>query len=180
MVDVTQTEKLTTVFSYGSNHPDQLSTRLKVSKDYLLAKSFPCSLEGYTRAYGRISYTWGGSVATMVPQEGARAFGYACKLNSEELEILNGYEGYPTCYRREKVELKHPNGSVVPGEVYIANNDEEYKDPCPKYLTACQKTEKAYYDLQTGIDNPYASHEEVKITVKRASNLEEVFVYPRP
>mmetsp|Transcript_19905 Transcript_19905/g.22547 ORF Transcript_19905/g.22547 Transcript_19905/m.22547 type:complete len:181 (+) Transcript_19905:25-567(+) len=180
MAEKGDSSNLTTVLSYGSNHPDQLSTRLEVSKDYLLAKSFPCALEGFTRAYGRISKRWNeGSVATVVPQEGSRVLGYACQLNGSELELLNGFEGYPKVYRREKVDLTRPDGTVVKGEVYIMNIVEPFNDPCAEYLLACQKTEKTYFDLQAGIENPYSSPEDVKITVKRAADLNEMFVHPR-
>ncbi len=80
----------------------------------LLERAFACSLPGWKRVFVGESHHWKGtSVANVVPcsgdserEQSAECHGYAIRLTSEEIERLDFFEGYPTWYTRESVQLK--------------------------------------------------------------------------
>jgi hypothetical protein len=48
------------IFSYGSNHPKQLSERLGTPLESIMERAFSCTLYGWDRVYEGKAKTWGG------------------------------------------------------------------------------------------------------------------------
>ena len=100
------TDSYTYIFSYGSNHPVQLSQRLKVTLESIMERTTSATLYGWERAFAGSSKTWNDqSVACIVENPEGCIEGIAVYLSPEEVEALNPFEHYPIMYGREKVKL---------------------------------------------------------------------------
>ena len=92
------------MFSYGSNSPRQLAERLGHE-----VKCVPGTAVNRQRVYVGHSTGWKGAVATLVAGGGVYADGGACLVSEADLKILDKYEGVPTKYRRQTIEVRlHP------------------------------------------------------------------------
>ena len=124
------------LFSYGSNNLEQLYERLGHP---VSGKS--AYVEGMGRAFRGNSRRWGGGVATLIPLRSTTTFGYVAEVSADDLDILDRYEGVPTSYRREQVQvMMEKNGSFVPvvATVYLSNSTVK-TPPSRAYLEAIAK-----------------------------------------
>lgn len=89
-------------FAYGSNL-DQEQMRKRCPDSKLIGKS---GLHGYRLDFTRFSKGWGGGVADIVPDDKLCVLGLLFMVSSEDLEILDKYEGHPFIYIRFEVNEK--------------------------------------------------------------------------
>jgi len=89
------------------------------------------------------AYTWESSVASILKQEGAKAFGLAVLLTPAEISCLDPFEGCPGVYNRFDIELTlHPSEETVIGQAYIKMKElDEFEYPSDAYLTAASRTQ---------------------------------------
>jgi len=129
------------LFSYGSNSFAQLSVRLgaPVVGDAAL-------VVGMVRSFfGPRSMSWGGGVATLIPDPHGVAFGSVCAITQAQRQILDGYEGVdctPPKYRLTPVPTRViRDGTQVSMTAFsYLGNLEGYREHClPSYayLDAC-------------------------------------------
>lgn len=136
------TKKL--LFSYGSNNPTQLSSRLNRPVVGTAAR-----LPHYGRVFRGFSSKWGGGVASIEPDPKRTVFGYVEPVTERELQILDGHEGVANgIYRREEieVEVRQPNGNWLtkPAIAYV-HNKKTYSKPSDSYLRAVVATINAFW-----------------------------------
>lgn len=160
----------TWVFSYGSNHPLQLSQRLEAPITSIWERSLAAIIHNYTRAFSGSSKKWNnGSVATIVPKEGSFVEGIAVRLNPEEISKLDGFEGHPTNYLRTQAQFdvfgEDGKCKLIEGEIYIKNDNSQFFNPDASYLEACSKTQRAYRELRGMPDHS------ISINILKASDL---------
>ncbi|CDW79212.1 UNKNOWN [Stylonychia lemnae] len=137
------------VFCYGSNNPHQLSERLTTTIPDIMERSISCTLQNYQRVFAYRSRKWNGSVASVVPVDGAECQGYAVLLSPEEIKRLDVFESYPIMYDRVTVQLmNHQTNDLVEGLVYVMNLRDEFVEPSEAYITACSKTFSTHHYLR--------------------------------
>ena len=73
-------------------------------------------LEGYRLAFR--SNGTGRGVATILPDETGRVEGVLWKISAEDERRLDLYEGYPSLYEKETVEVKGKDGTLLPVMAY--------------------------------------------------------------
>ena len=83
-----------------------------------------------------------GFYCNIVPCEGAKTPIGLWYIPDSELAILDRYEGYPTCYGREKVKAYEMTGKVGRppvwhGVLYRMPEDRPYGFPTKKYIRTC-------------------------------------------
>lgn len=89
-----------------------------------------------------------GSVATVEPLKGSSVPVLLWKLKERDLQALDRYEGYPSFYHKEilEVELK---GRTIPAMVYIMNNGHPFGSPSDYYLnTIMEGYQSAGFDTE--------------------------------
>jgi gamma-glutamylcyclotransferase (GGCT)/AIG2-like uncharacterized protein YtfP len=100
-------------FAYGSNlNLNQMLRRCRDCK--------PIS-KGIVRDY-RLQFN---NVATIVPCQGQKVFGAVYTISKRDLQALDAYEGWPTLYTREWVDVETPDG-IVKCLVYVMTKSREY------------------------------------------------------
>ena len=105
----------TLYFAYGSNlSQDQMAHRCPDAR--VVEKGF---VEGFRLVFAGHSPRWGGGVATLVPTPGCRVQGLIYNVLASDLDRLDRYEGHPTRYRRERLEVHRQNGSLCVAHVYL-------------------------------------------------------------
>ncbi|CAI2380245.1 unnamed protein product [Moneuplotes crassus] len=192
MEDNKEESDLTWVFCYGSNHPEQISRRLKVPLAKVLEKCRACSAKGYIRAFMGISKKWDEtSPSTIIKSTNKarlnspvlkdssdefKAFAYG--MTSEELSMMDKWEGVPFQYKREEITLTGKDGVEFEGLAYIKVSDERFVYPSEKYLEACGKTIMAYWYLppktsESDIKSPTESYFSVGFEVVNATTGEK-------
>lgn len=101
-------------FAYGSNMGQSaLRERCPSARQLGTAR-----VEGFRLGFTRRSEKRGGGVADLVPAPGRVVWGALFDLG-DELELLDGYEGVPTAYRRELWKVTTPEGTLVEAWVYV-------------------------------------------------------------
>ena len=99
-------------FAYGSNMNDeQMEFRCPDAE----AVGTVC-LEGYRLAFR--SNGTGRGVATILPDETGRVEGVLWKISADDERHLDLYEGYPSLYGKETVEVKGRDGTLLPVMAY--------------------------------------------------------------
>jgi len=116
-------------FAYGSNLSlEQMQARCPDARFFSVAH-----LSGYRLAFGGFSQTRGGGVATIRPDhKGGRTAGVLFEMTPDDWRKLDVYEGYPSIYRREVVQVFNPAGWPIQAQVYIRNQFDA-KAPAPAY-----------------------------------------------
>ncbi|CAI2379066.1 unnamed protein product [Moneuplotes crassus] len=138
----------TWIFCYGSNHPEQISRRLEVPLEDVLANCRACTAKGYTRAFMGITSLWNNtSPSTIIKAESKDCKAFAYLMSAEEVVQMDKWEGIPLYYTREDILLEDKQGEVFAGQVYLQVPQEEFVYPDEGYLQACSKTSMAYYYL---------------------------------
>jgi len=122
------------LFSFGSNNPQQLSDRLGWQVEGIGAYA-----PGYVRAFRGMSRNWGGGTATMLKKKGGVVYGYAVKVDAEDLDQLDRYEGVPRNYRRANVKIKTQDGRDLKAVAYLSNRREK-NPPSRAYKQAVAET----------------------------------------
>lgn len=133
MYRVRRNRRKTYLFSYGSNNLEQLEERLGHP-----VTGNSAYVEGMGRAFRGNSRRWGGGVATLIPLRSATTYGYVAEVSEDDLDTLDQYEGVPTNYRREQVQvMMEKSGDFVPvlATVYLSNSTVK-TPPSRAYLQA--------------------------------------------
>lgn len=131
------------LFSYGSNHKEQLSQRVLRDGGFTTADVAPGCLRGHARIFAGHSSRWEGAVASVHPAPGAKVFGSITQLSEEELEILDGYEGVgtPGGYERRILPVADQSAGGVIRDciVYVKSNTTYRGPPSVRYLEAIRR-----------------------------------------
>lgn len=88
------------------------------------------------------------NVATIVPNENSEVPVLLWELDPRDIPALNRYEGFPSLYRQEDIELEY-NGQTVKGMAYLMNRG-SISPPSQQYLQTIWDGYKA-----NGIDTSY-------------------------
>lgn len=137
-------------FAYGSNvFPDQMHDRCPGHEVAGLAR-----LHGFALTFTGHSVTWGGPVATLVRVPGAAVDGVLYRLTDEHIDTLDGFEGHPSWYLRQTVELNflgrsrlgggdRPAQGLVSALTYIQAFDAP-APAAPRYIDVIQRGYEAH------------------------------------
>lgn len=135
------------LFSYGSNHPAQLTERIGPPKSIA-----PAVAPGHKRVFRGYSQNWGGGVASLAPSTSRPAYGYVAQVTEAQLREMDLYEGVSVgAYSRRKIKVikvdpKTGKQSEVEAVAYIASS-REFNKPSRKYLEAVLKTIRTFWDV---------------------------------
>lgn len=136
------------VFSYGSNSSVQL--RARVENPNLEAR--PAIVDDWARIFCLRSGHWCGSVASLAPLKGAQTLGGAVELSSQEISLLDNYEG---SYSKVDIDITivDSNGVLqqVRGMAYIANSPHWTGPPSEHYLTAIHLNLREHWGNDIGV-----------------------------
>lgn len=132
------------LFSYGSNHPEQIQKR--IGHDVVTEAAYVLD---YGRAFRGMSRTWGGGTATLIPMPGAKTYGLIAEVTPKELELMDAYEGVPTVYKRSKIEVRNVDGRPLKAWVYLSQKT-DFHAPTKAYLDAIVKTISTHWSSSTG------------------------------
>lgn len=132
------------LFSYGSNHPEQLSQRLG-RRDLELQQA---RLRDYRRVFRGYSQRWRGGVASVEPSPGASVYGFIAYVTAADLDVLDRYEGVPRSYMRGTVRVEVPGGTVQ-AVVYVSQS-KQFNAPSREYLEAVARTISVFWRSSTG------------------------------
>mmetsp|Transcript_4307 Transcript_4307/g.3613 ORF Transcript_4307/g.3613 Transcript_4307/m.3613 type:complete len:127 (+) Transcript_4307:24-404(+) len=122
--------KLTYIFCYGSNHPEQISKRLGIPLSDVLDNCRACTLKNYFRAHMGVSKNWeGGSAATITPSTKNDMNAFAYLMTSEQVTQMDKFEHVPKNYEREDVELVDKEGEIFQGQAYIMRSKDKFCYP---------------------------------------------------
>jgi len=118
-------------FAYGSNLSiAQMKRRCPSSK--FLRKAV---LKGYRLSFYRYSSSWSGGVADVVKDHRENVWGLVYTLTRADLTKLDGYEGYPTMYRRKLITVFGVNGQPTKNVwVYYIVNKGSKSAPSKQYI----------------------------------------------
>lgn len=119
------------VFAYGSNmNARQMAIRCPGSKAVSVAK-----LRDHQLVFTGRSERWGGGgVATIQPARRSNVLGVLWILSADNLERLDGFEGYPYVYDRIAVRVESDSGRPLWCYTYVKNEVDEKTAPSPEYL----------------------------------------------
>ncbi|MBS3974563.1 MAG: gamma-glutamylcyclotransferase [Actinobacteria bacterium] len=88
------------------------------------------------------------SVATVEPLKGYSVPVLLWKLKERDLQSLDRYEGFPSFYRKEILEVEL-RGKTVPAMVYIMNDGHPFGSPSDYYLnTILEGYQSAGFDTE--------------------------------
>ena len=102
------------VFAYGSNLDDQ-QMRSRCASARIEARAV---LPNHALAFGGFSQRWGGAVASVVPEPGARVEGLLYRITSPDLRALDRHEGFPFAYERISKLVTDERGRRRRAQVY--------------------------------------------------------------
>lgn len=164
------------LFSYGSNHPAQLGTRLQRNLEYS-----PARLENYQRVFRGYSKTWQGGTASIEKMQGHTVYGLVYEVTDKDLKILDKYEGVANkVYKRVRLncifDIDDSGTSVCkPCEVYVCCS-KEWAAPSLVYLMAIMKTIKAGWSMDSesisSIYNEYGKPNKNPVSINEISKEE--------
>jgi gamma-glutamylcyclotransferase (GGCT)/AIG2-like uncharacterized protein YtfP len=132
-------------FAYGSNlNMEQMKKRCPDSLPFGRAILYNHQLVFKANPRGR-------GVADVVPVKGKRVHGAVYEVSKEDLKKLDRFEGTPTVYKRQKIQVETSKG-VVNAWVYLMMPHYELKKPLLEY----------YMKIHVGYDNWYLPTEKLK------------------
>lgn len=102
-------------FAFGSNLDREQMQRRCPSSKLVAAATLPNHAIGFTGFSGY----WGGAVATVSERRGSETEGLLYELTDDDLRSLDGYEGHPNVYRRQRKYVRAANGKRVLAYVYV-------------------------------------------------------------
>ncbi|MFA6077427.1 MAG: gamma-glutamylcyclotransferase family protein [Candidatus Paceibacterota bacterium] len=128
-------------FAYGSNQDEkQMKGRCPCSS--IVGKAV---LKDYKLAYTFFSTKGQCGCADIIKSEGDEVWGLLHKLNSDDLERLDGYEGHPTGYRRFTTVVLDEFGKEIEAEVYeVVEKSGEHVEPSRWYHDILLNAAKKY------------------------------------
>jgi len=112
------------LFSYGSNSFEQLCQR--VGAQTLPDHKAACLVDAALAFFGPPSKTWGGGVATLVPEQGGLVRGTVARLTQKQRSLLDRFEGVhlsPPKYNLRPVVVNLKDGECVDAFAYIGDFD---------------------------------------------------------
>ena len=116
-------------FAYGSNL-DLEQMRRRCPGSHMVGTA---NLPGFQLAFVGYSESRGGGVATVRKNgNGSHVPGVLYQMTQEDWQKMDGFEGFPTIYRREVVQVINRSGWAVEAETYIRNHG-EHRLPSPSY-----------------------------------------------
>jgi gamma-glutamylcyclotransferase (GGCT)/AIG2-like uncharacterized protein YtfP len=107
------------VFAYGSNLDDN-QMRSRCASARIEARAV---LPNHALAFGGFSQRWGGAVASVLPEPGARVQGLLYRITAPELSTLDRYEGHPFAYERLVKLVTDERGRRRRAQVYVQPAD---------------------------------------------------------
>jgi gamma-glutamylcyclotransferase len=120
-------------FAYGSNmDPDQMHRHVALADPL-----GPARLDGYRIAFSLYPTGWGGGVANLEPDPAGHVWGLLWAMPDDGLEPLDTYEGHPTFYRREELEVTGPDGPVTAWTYRVAHQT-GYVRPTDEYVAVVE------------------------------------------
>lgn len=129
--------KKTLYIAYGSNiNLKQMAFRCPTAK--VVGTS---EIKGYELQFK--------GVATIAPKEESKVPVLVWELKSADEKSLDRYEGHPSLYRKETLEVEI-NGKSTPAMVYIMNGNSPLQEPTELYYNGI---EKGY--IENGLDLSY-------------------------
>lgn len=122
-------------FAFGSNMSlTQMSARCPGARPGDAA-----TLPEHRLAFVSWSPRWDGGVATVEPSTGERCWGRLFLVSQQHLQALDGYEGAPWVYQRERVSVQRRDGSMVSAWAYIHTEASSYCPPSSSYLDTIEE-----------------------------------------
>lgn len=107
--------KTTLYFAYGSNLDGaQMRRRCPQAR-----RAGRAALWGYRISFAGHSRGWGGGVATIVQDPDAVVRGILYRLPLTDLHALDGFEGVPFVYERDRLTVTTPEHKVRRPHVYV-------------------------------------------------------------
>jgi gamma-glutamylcyclotransferase (GGCT)/AIG2-like uncharacterized protein YtfP len=104
-------------FAYGANmHPVLMAERVPGA-----VSMGPGRLDGYSLAFNVYSTVWEGGAANLEPDEDDRVWGVLWDVPEQEKRNLDAYQGHPTFFRREEVQVEGLKGPVVAWTYRVAH-----------------------------------------------------------
>jgi cation transport regulator ChaC len=103
------------VFAYGSNLDDN-QMRSRCASAHIEARAV---LPNHALAFGGFSHRWGGAVASVIPEHGARVEGLLYRITAPDLRALDRHEGHPFAYERLMKVVKDERGRPRRAQVYL-------------------------------------------------------------
>jgi gamma-glutamylcyclotransferase (GGCT)/AIG2-like uncharacterized protein YtfP len=91
-------------------------------------------LKGYCLAFTRYSSGWGGGVADVVLDSNHEVWGLIYDLSTEDLHLLDRYEGYPDVYTRFQTSIETLMGSISDVWVYTVVHKNNFIPPTKAYM----------------------------------------------
>ncbi len=117
-------------FAYGSNlSHEQMAQRCPHSVPYV-----PARLIGYKLVFAGFSETRGGPVADVRPDNEWYVQGGLYRMTPPDIELLDGFEGHPDFYLREKASVLIPSGEKVEAWLYRMTGKRKIGKPTLAYL----------------------------------------------
>lgn len=122
-------------FAYGSNlDPAQMRRRCPGA-----CIEGPATLRGYRLAFAGHSRTWGGAVATAVPERGVVLEGVLYRVPTKDLATLDRCEGHPLFYERHRVKVRDAEGRRRVAHAYVLAADADEGPPPARYRRMLQR-----------------------------------------
>lgn len=143
------------VFSYGSNHIDQINKRTGSN----LNKSQLGTLHGFVRIFAGKSSRWdNGGIAALFPLKNGKTNGSIIKLTDNQLNLLDKYEGgYDRRIEKITIKTKNNKDKTISCFVYFKKNTTFINHPSKKYLSA----------IRTNLNNNTGIKKKQKITIRK-------------
>lgn len=126
------------LFSYGSNHPEQLAERL--GRD---VETYPAFLPKHVRVFRGHSRTWNSAVASIEKGQGV-VYGLAIEVDEYDLELLDRFEGVHNGNYERYTAMGNVDGDKKKLVMYRSLSEKPGK-PSRKYLEACARTIGAHW-----------------------------------
>jgi len=149
------TSNVTALFCYGSNHIEQVRSRVN---NFTLI-SYKCELPFYKRIFAGRAESWqNGGVASIMytgnPRNSCR--GTYVFLTDDEFKKMDKFEGvYSTnpydktrrinAYCRQNVLLKSQDNQLINAIAYVKTDDTWLNYPSSEYLKSCYKNMKPFW-----------------------------------
>lgn len=133
------------LFSYGSNHPDQMRERL--GRNFATEGAVA---HGQSRVFRGYSQNWGGGVASLEPSPSAATYGLVARVTPHDLATMDRYEGVAGGhYARTIIDITLQDGRRAKAVAYISLS-REFNPPSDRYLNAIAKTVGTHWSGANG------------------------------
>lgn len=93
----------------------------------------PARLDGYRLEFNVYSDRWRGGAANLEPDPEAHVWGMVWELSPADVDRLDTYEGHPTFFRRERIEVRLGDEDME-CETYRVAHQKGFVRPTDEYL----------------------------------------------